>query len=39
MMPTDSLLSMVIVTSPDPIDPAEVQQVADIWYAKASAAP
>ena len=37
MMPTDTLLSMVLMTSPDPIDPAVVQQVADIWYTKASA--
>jgi hypothetical protein len=38
MMPTDTLLSMAILTSPDTIDPAIVQQIADIWYGKASAA-
>jgi len=38
MMPTDTLLSMVIMSSPDTIDPAFVQQMADIWYGKASAA-
>ena len=37
MMPTDTLLAVVIMTSPETIDPAMVQQVADIWYAKASA--
>ncbi len=38
MMPTDTLLSIVFMTSPDPIDPALVQQMADVWYTKASAA-
>jgi hypothetical protein len=38
MMPTDTLLSMVIMSSPDTIDPAMVQQMADIWYGKATAA-
>jgi len=38
MMPTDTLLSIVIMSSPDTIDPALVQQMADIWYGKATAA-
>jgi hypothetical protein len=38
MMPTDQLLIMVFMTSPDPIDPAFVQTMADIWYGKATAA-
>ena len=39
MMPTDTLLSIVIMTSPDTIDPAFVQQMADIWYGKPRLTP
>lgn len=38
LMPTDTLLSIVLLSSPDTIDPAMVQQMADIWYTKATAA-
>jgi hypothetical protein len=37
LMPTDTLLSMVVMTSPEPIDPAMVQTMAEIWYGKAAA--
>lgn len=36
MMPTDTLLSVVLMSSPETIDPALVQQMADIWYTKAT---
>ena len=38
MMPTDDLLVMVFLTSPDTIDPTFVQTMADVWYGKATAA-
>ena len=37
LMPTDTLLSIVILTSPESIDPALVQQMAEVWYTKAAA--
>ena len=38
LMPTDDLLVMVFLTSPDTIDPTFVQTMADVWYGKATAA-
>jgi hypothetical protein len=38
ILPTDDLMVMVTLTSPEPIDPAFVQTMAEIWYGKASAA-
>ena len=38
ILPTADLMVMVTMTSPEPIDPAFVQTMAEIWYGKASAA-
>jgi hypothetical protein len=38
LLPTDDLALIVTFTSPEPIDPAFVQSMADIWYGKATAA-
>lgn len=38
LMPTDDLLVMAFLSSPDTIDPTFVQTMADVWYGKATAA-
>ncbi|HZI45861.1 MAG TPA: hypothetical protein VFD53_11600 [Ilumatobacter sp.] len=38
ILPTDDLVVIVTMTSPEPIEPAFVQTIADIWYGKATAA-
>ena len=38
ILPTETDVVIVTMTSPEPIEPAFVQTVADIWYGKATAA-
>ncbi|HZB42851.1 MAG TPA: hypothetical protein VE487_17890 [Ilumatobacter sp.] len=38
ILPTTDLVVVVTMTSPEPIEPAFVQTMADVWYAKATAA-
>jgi hypothetical protein len=38
ILPTPDLVVIVTMRSPEPIEPAFVQQMADVWYGKATAA-